>query len=262
MITPDGAAPVVELRDVHVALGDTPVLRGITLAVAAGQSVALVGPNGAGKSTLLRTLAGLIRPALGEVRIGGQALGPSNAAARRLVGLVGHQSMLYPELTARENLRFYGRLYGLSSLDRRVDRGLARLDMARHADRPVGAMSRGMIQRLALARALLHEPPLLLLDEPETGLDARANGALTRIVRERRASQATVLASHDLGRVLELADTIAFLRAGQIVETLATAGLTVVELQAHYVAALARRIERGRPNGGDSEAVALSSRQA
>jgi heme exporter protein A len=253
--------PLVEANAVHVALGDTPVLRGISLSLAAGSSLALVGPNGAGKSTLLRTLAGLIRPARGEVRIGGHVLGPRNPAGRMLVGLVGHQAMLYPELTARENLRFYGQLYGLDHLDERVEHGLARLDMARHADRPVSVMSRGMIQRLALSRAMLHEPPLLLLDEPDTGLDARAYDALATIVRERGAGQAIVLASHDLRRVLELADSVAFLRTGRIVDTLATADLTLAELQERYAEALARRTGRDRPGDRDRELVAVTSRR-
>src|SRR5438309_1521768 len=110
-----------EAQNLHVTLGDTPVLRGVSLSVATGQSLALVGPNGAGKSTLLRTLAGLIRPAQGRVTVAGHAVSPNNLATRRLIGLVGHQAMLYPELSARENLRFYGRLYGLSSLEERIE---------------------------------------------------------------------------------------------------------------------------------------------
>src|SRR4051812_18573057 len=133
---------LVDARGVRVTLGDQPVLRGVSLAVRRGQSVALVGPNGAGKSTLLRTLAGLIRPVAGEVRIDGQALSPSSVEARRAIGMVGHQPMLYPEMTARENLRFYGRLYGLDDLDGRVERGLARFDLVRQRDLPVSAMSR------------------------------------------------------------------------------------------------------------------------
>src|SRR5438067_1032745 len=164
----------VELHGVSVTLGDSPVLRGVSLRLAAGASLALVGPNGAGKSTLLRTLAGLIRPARGEVVIAGERLTPTNLAARRMIGLVGHQAMLYPELSARENLRFYGRLYGLESLEERIEQALRRLELVRYADLAVSSMSRGMVQRLALTRAMLHEPPVLLLDEPDTGLDVRA----------------------------------------------------------------------------------------
>jgi heme ABC exporter ATP-binding subunit CcmA len=258
---PVDSAVLVEASGVHVALGDTPVLRGISLRLEAGRSLALVGPNGAGKSTLLRTLAGLHRPARGEVRVAGQVLSPNNPAARRLIGLVGHQSMLYPELTARENLCFYGRLYGLDRLTERVERGLRRLDMARHADRPVSAMSRGMIQRLALCRALLHEPRLVLLDEPETGLDARAADALAAIVRERHREQTIILASHDLRRVLDLANAVAFLRAGRIVETLATADLSLAELQDRYAEALAHRPGRNRHADQDGQLVAPASQR-
>jgi heme exporter protein A len=236
-------APLVEARGLYVTLGDSPVLRGTSLRLVAGRSLALVGPNGAGKSTLLRTLAGLIRPTRGTVMIAGQMVGPKNVDARRLVGVVGHQSMLYPELTARENLRFYGRLYGLTRLNDRIECALARLNMTRHGDLSVGAMSRGMTQRIALSRATLHEPPVLLLDEPDTGLDAQAYDALSGLVRERGEGQAIIMASHDLHRVLELADEVAFLRTGRLVETVPTAGLTVAELQERYADVMIRRPE-------------------
>jgi len=252
----------VEARGLHVSLGDTAVLRGVSLALAAGASLALVGPNGAGKSTLLRTLAGLIRPARGEVVVAGQRLTPGNLAARRLIGLLGHQAMLYPELSARENLRFYGHLYGLESLEERIEHGLRRLDLIRYADLAVGAMSRGMVQRLALTRAMLHEPPLLLLDEPDAGLDARAHDALTLTVAERSADQTIVMATHDLGRVLELTETVSFLRSGRIVETVPTAGQTVAELQARYAEVLARRAARPRADGHEPRPSAPLSSSA
>jgi heme exporter protein A len=250
---------LVEARGLHVALGDNPVLRGVSLSVATGQSLALVGPNGAGKSTLLRTLAGLIRPSRGTISVAGQAVTPNNLATRRLIGLVGHQAMLYPELSARENLRFYGRLFGLRSLEERIEQSLARLDMTRHAELPVGAMSRGMTQRIALSRATLHEPPLLLLDEPDTGLDARAYDALSQLVRERDGGQAVIMASHDLQRVLELANTVAFLRGGRIVETVPTDGLTVAALQERYADVLARRTARQESGDGAATQSATSS---
>jgi len=228
-------------RDLHVVLGDVPVLRGVSIQLHVGQSLALVGPNGAGKSTLLRALAGLIRPTRGQITVYGQPLNSGNLDARRQIGLVGHQAMLYPDLTARENLRFYGNLYRLDGLDRRIDEALHALDLAQQADTRVHALSRGMTQRLALSRALLHQPRLLLLDEPDTGLDARAYDALTAAIQAGRDARAMVMATHDLRRVLELADAVAFLRGGRIAETVSTVGRSLGDLQDCYADVLARR---------------------
>jgi ABC-type multidrug transport system ATPase subunit len=132
-------------------------------------------------------------------------------------------------------------------LEERIERSLGRLDMARHADLAVGAMSRGMIQRVALSRATLHEPALLLLDEPDTGLDARAYDALSGLVHERATDRAVVMASHDLGRVLDLADEVAFVRNGRLVETLPTQSVTLAQLQDRYADVLARPLARRQP---------------
>jgi heme exporter protein A len=228
----------VELRAVRVVLGETPVLRGADLTVAAGARLALVGPNGAGKSTLLRVLAGLLRPTSGTVLIQGQPLAADPWAARRAVGMVGHQSMLHPDLTARENLAVYARLYGLDRVHDRVAAGLARVDLSHRADSRVSTLSRGMTQRLALARALLHEPSILLLDEAESGLDARARD---RLMAALDADRTAILATHDLAYVSEIATEVAFLNRGRIVGTLATAGLSPAELRERYADVLARR---------------------
>jgi heme exporter protein A len=238
--TVDTRAAEVEVDRLHVALGDRPVLRDVSLSVRQGQSVALVGPNGAGKSTLLRALSGLIRPAAGTIRVAGQEMTPGNLAARRLIGLVGHQPMLYPELSASENLRFYGRLYGLGDLEARIERGLRRFNLTARADSPVSSLSRGMVQRLTLIRAMLHEPLLLLLDEPDAGLDASAAQALTIAIQEHADDGAVVFASHDLHRVHALADAVAFLIGGRVAATIETASLTVSGLQDRYADLVAR----------------------
>lgn len=227
----------VELQAVRVLLGETPVLRGADLGVKSGARLALVGPNGAGKSTLLRVLAGLLRPSSGTVLIQGQPLAADPWAARRAVGMVGHQSMLHPDLTARENLAVYARLYGLDRVADRVSAGLERVDLSHRADSRVSTLSRGMTQRLALARALLHEPPILLLDEAESGLDARARD---RLMASLDSDRTAILATHDLAYVSEVATEIAFLNRGRIVGTLATAGLSSAELRDRYAEALAR----------------------
>jgi ABC-type multidrug transport system ATPase subunit len=191
------------------------VLREVTLRVAAGEAVAVFGPNGAGKSTLLRLCATLCRPTSGTLRwFGDEAAGP---AVRRRIGVVAHQSFCYPDLTASENLSFFARAYDLPSPERVARDWLERIDLAEVADRPLRVLSRGMEQRLALARALLHAPDLLLLDEPWSGLDARAADALTALLgtakRERRA---VVVVTHDVERGLAIADRACILHRGRL----------------------------------------------
>jgi ABC-type multidrug transport system ATPase subunit len=235
--------PVAEARGVRVLLGDATVLRGVDLEVRAGSKLALVGPNGAGKSTLLRVLAGLLRPTAGEVWIEGRSLPRDPWSARRAVGMVGHQSMLHPDLTARENLMVYARLYGLDNAAGRVDAMLERVGLSARRDSRLPTLSRGMVQRLALARALLHEPALLLLDEAETGLDARAHDLLASTLH---GGQTAVLASHDLGFVREVADEVVFLANGRVVSQHDIGHAGAAELHALYAEALAHRT-RDRP---------------
>jgi heme exporter protein A len=231
----------VEIHELRVVLGDQTVLRGLDLAVGRGTRLALVGPNGAGKSTLLRVVAGLLRPSRGSVQIDGRSISSEPWRARRVVGLVGHQPMLHPELTARENLRFYARLYGLDQVDGRVEAGLQRVGLADRSDRRVDTLSRGTVQRLALARALLHEPLVLLLDEAETGLDTRAHELLLAAIEDAVGSRTVILASHDLRFVHQVADHVAVLDQGRIVGTMVTAGLGEAGLAARYAEALAPR---------------------
>jgi heme exporter protein A len=242
---PDAAPspPPLDVRALCVTLGDVPVLRGVTIAVTAGQRLGLVGPNGAGKSTLLRVVAGLLRPASGEVLVGGRSVTADPWHARRSVGMVGHQSMLHPDLSALENLTIFARLYGLDRPDQRAEAALQKvglLDRARSATR---TLSRGMHQRLALARATLHEPAILLLDEAETGLDARAHDYLVDTFLRRDPCRSAVIASHDLGFIREAADAVVFLRAGAVAARLQTAGLDAAELRERYAEAL------GQPRG-------------
>ena len=234
-----GGTAAVEIRRLRVALRDQPVLRGIDLTISTGSRLALVGPNGAGKSTLLRVIAGLLRPSSGEMSIAGRSLTADPWHARRAVGLVGHQSMLHPDLTARENLLIFGRLYGLERVHDRVAAGLRRVGLTERTDSYVSTLSRGMLQRLALARALFHDPLVLLLDEAETGLDARAREQLRAALGERGGQRTAILASHDLGFVSEVADEVAFLRSGRVVGQVSTVGLDARALQERYAEALA-----------------------
>jgi heme exporter protein A len=239
-----GEHPAVEVRGLRVAFGEQTVLRGVSLSIASGVRTGLIGPNGAGKSTLLRALAGLVRPERGEIAVHGVAISTEPWQARRAVGVVGHQPMLYPELTAAENLEFYARLYGLDAVPARVAAGLSRVGLADRADSQVATLSRGMQQRLALARALLHEPSILLLDEAESGLDAAATDMLLGLLRDDVGQRTVILASHDLGFVQAAVSEAVILRSGRLADRLPLNGQTAAWLQEQYARVLARSVER------------------
>ena len=177
----------------------------------------MFGPNGAGKTTLLRVLAGLLRPTSGTARIAGVKL-PAGAEARAVVGLISHQSMLYSALTARENIEFTAKLYGVPSPGEAAMRALQRMRMDDRADSPVRSLSRGMQQRVSVARAIVHEPRVVLLDEPYTGLDETGAAALSAALESLKASGAAlVLVTHHLGEGLALATHTAIMRDGRFV---------------------------------------------
>lgn len=249
MAVAENSAPAVEVRGLRVILGEQVALRGVNLAVRAGTRVALVGPNGAGKSTLLRALAGLVRVDAGEVEINGAPLTVDPWQARRAIGFVAHKPMLYTELTAAENLRFYARLYGLDRLSERVAEGLSRVGLADRANSRAGTFSRGMTQRLALARALLHEPSILLLDEAESGLDAAATDLLLDVLRAESGQRTVILASHDLGFVQAAADQVVMLKAGRVAGSLDLTDRSGGWLQQQYADMLARSPASGRTRG-------------
>lgn len=211
----DVSGVVVQAERLGKSFGRALVLRDVTLRVAVGETIALFGPNGAGKSTLLRVCATLMTPTSGSLTLFGSS--PVSREARRRIGLVAHQSFLYPDLTARENLFFYAGMYRLSDTARLVDAWLARVGLEEASDRPVRTFSRGMEQRLSLARALLHDPELILLDEPWSGLDAAAADWLDRLLAELRARGRTIVAAtHDFARGLGVADRAIILHRGRL----------------------------------------------
>jgi len=183
-----------------------------------GEVLALFGRNGAGKTTLLHIAATLLRPTTGELLYDGRQAGELAGEVRRRIGLLAHASFLYQELTARENLEFFARLYGLADRRSAVEQALERAKLSERANAPVRALSRGMQQRLAIARALLHGPRLLLLDEPYTGLDPVSADRLSRMIEEFRGpSSACILTTHDLERGREAADRVAIVDAGRVI---------------------------------------------
>ncbi len=193
------------------------VLRGMEMDVRAGEFVALLGPNGAGKTTFLRILASLSRPTLGEVIIGGYHLPRQASAVRHNLGVVSHMPLLYGDLTAEENLRFYGRIYGIQEAVQRINEVLELVGLESRRRDLVRTFSRGMQQRLAIGRAILHDPEVLLFDEPHTGLDQDACDMLDRLLRKVAGEGRTVvMTSHDLARVEDLASRFDVLSRGVI----------------------------------------------
>jgi heme ABC exporter ATP-binding subunit CcmA len=206
--------PLFELDGISKRLGHRRVLRDISFQLDPGESALLLGNNGAGKTTLLRVLSGLMRPSEGRIRFRGRSFAEAGPELRRAVGFLGHESRLYADLTAEENLRLSGDLYGIDRLARRVSESLARVRLDHVSDIPIRAFSSGMSRRVALARLLVCEPEVLLLDEPYTGLDQLSLEVLDGILAEFRARGATLLlTTHqftprtaDCGRVLVLRD--------------------------------------------------------
>jgi heme exporter protein A len=211
----DGAF-LLEARGLQRSFGRARILHGINLSLGPGEALAVIGPNGAGKTTLLRLLAGLMRPTAGEVRLLGQPLGRGTHHARRAVGFLSHQSLLYDDLTLLENLTLAARLY---LLERPVELARAALDAAGLGDRTgelPRRLSRGLLQRAAIARSMLHDPRVLLLDEPFTGLDATASDRLRDDLKVRLAKGlGLVLVTHNLSDAWELASRVAVLIQGR-----------------------------------------------
>jgi heme exporter protein A len=204
-------APLVEVEGLERRYGERTALTGVSFSIPEGQTLGLFGPNGAGKSTLLRVLATLLRPHDGRVRVLGAELPGEAWKARGRVGYMGHEPLLYRELSGRENLVFHARLHRVD--ESRVDELITAVGMQRRARDPVRELSRGMVQRLSAARALLHDPPLLLLDEPYSGLDPAARELLDPLIGK-PSGRTRVLVSHDLDAGAAECDTALGLRAG------------------------------------------------
>jgi heme exporter protein A len=216
------AEPVLTARDVARRFGHRRVLAGVSLDLRPGDALLLVGPNGAGKTTLLRVLAGLLRASGGGIERHGQ------------VGMVAHASMLYDALTARENLEFFARLHGGASRGR-VEPLLERMGLAARADERVGAFSRGMTQRLAIARALLADPDILLLDEPLTGLDDASSEQVLAVLGELRTrGRALMIASHQLAELMGVVTAVGFLTRGELRGVEPIAGRDVASITTRY----------------------------
>jgi heme exporter protein A len=226
---------VITVHQLIKRFGPKVVLRGLNFHVAQGEFVALLGPNGAGKTTFLRILSSLSRQTMGTVSVAGFHLPEQSAAVRRRLGVVSHLPLLYGDLTAEENLRFYGRMYGVPNLETRLSRVLEVVGLAPRRRDLVRTFSRGMQQRLAIGRAVLHDPEVLLLDEPHTGLDQDACAMLDDVLRQVAARGRTVvMTSHDLARAAELATRFDVLTRGNICASAQASDLPQDGLLAFY----------------------------
>ncbi len=215
------------------------VLRGLDFQVEQGEFVALLGPNGAGKTTFLRILSSLSRPSMGNVRIAGYNLPNQAAAVRSRLGVVSHLPLLYGDLTAEENLRFYARMYGVQKIDERTLEVLDLVGLKHRRRDLVRTFSRGMQQRLAIGRAVLHDPEVMLFDEPHTGLDQDACSMLDSVLREVAARGRTVvMTSHDLSRAADLASRFDILSRGVITRSVQRTEIDTDDLLSVYRQAL------------------------
>lgn len=208
---------MIETKKLVKRFGLKTILRGVDFSVEPGEFVALLGPNGAGKTTFLRILASLSRPSLGSVKVAGYSLPNESAQVRAKLGVVSHMPLLYPDLTAEENLQFYARMYGLMDHQLRITKVLEMIGLEHRRKDLVRTFSRGMQQRLAIGRAVIHDPEVMLFDEPYTGLDQDASEMLDGVLRSVAAEGRTVvMTSHDLARAEDLATRFDILSRGVI----------------------------------------------
>jgi len=210
--------PVIEVRKLVKRFGLKTILKGLEFSAEPGEFVGLLGPNGAGKTTFLRILSSLSRPTMGMIRVAGFYLPQQAAGVRANLGVLSHLPLLYGDLTGEENLQFYGRMYAVENLDTRIGEVLDLVDLSKRGRDLVRTYSRGMAQRLAIARAVIHDPSILLLDEPYTGLDQDASSMLDTVLKQIAAQGRTVvMTSHDLARSEDLATRFDVLSRGKII---------------------------------------------
>jgi len=225
----------IQVRGLTKSFGDHPALSGIDLSVRRGESVAIFGPNGAGKTTLIKILAAIMNPSSGEVLIDGLSVKATAHKAQRKIGVVSHHTFLYSNLTAYENLKFYSRMYDITATDERIREAVELVGMTPRLNDQAGTFSRGMQQRLSIARSLIHKPSIMLLDEPETGLDQQAISILWKVMRPGNGEIRTIVFStHSLERGHELSDRFIILNKGRVVFENTKQGLDIDGLREAY----------------------------
>lgn len=207
------------------------ILRGVDLSIKKGETVAILGPNGAGKSTLLKVMASLIKPTSGTVKMNGLDLKKDHIKIKKILGYLPHSSLLYDHYSPLENLIFFGNLYGVKDVEKRAVELVKEVGLSFFLNEPVKTFSRGMIQRIAIARAIIHEPEILLLDEPHTGLDQGAISILNNVIlKMKEKGTTTLMVTHDFKQAAQICDRVIILKNGKIVDdfTIKEQGLEIV----------------------------------
>jgi heme exporter protein A len=221
----ESAAPLeIEVEGLRKTFGRREVLKGISFSLERGGFLSIFGPNGAGKTTTLRVLATLLTPSAGAVKVAGHDAREDPMPVRRTIGFISHDPMLYPDLTAQENLRFFADMYGVEGREARITELLERLELSHRRHDVVRTFSKGMRQRLAIARAILHRPRVLLLDEPHSGLDPRAVDILDGLLTDIRAEHTFVMVTHNIAKGLELGTRLMIVESGRIAHEQAAGG--------------------------------------
>ncbi len=228
-------ALAIQVRNLTKSFGHQVALRGVDLDLAEGEFLTLFGPNGAGKTTLIRIIASLARPTAGRVHVQGEDLGRAATTLRQNIGLISHNPLLYGDLTPDENLRFFARMYDLPQADQRIDAVLEQVGLSARRRDPVRTFSRGMVQRLTIARAILHDPAIMLLDEPYTGLDLQAADMLRAVLQDLAAcNRSVILTTHNLEQGLEMCDRAAILNRGRVTWEGSRAGIDLASMRTIY----------------------------
>ena len=230
-----GEPALLLTRNLTKSFGRFTALRSLSIEIPRGESLTIVGRNGAGKTTFLKIVSSIIRSYTGEVEISGKNLKRADDDTRKNIGFVSHESLLYKDLTVRDNLAFYARMYGVDDADAKAIEMIRRVDLEAKMDVVVRALSRGMKQRASLARAFIHEPGILLLDEPFTGLDERASEILDRFLSEFKKARGTlVMVTHDIERGWKLADRVVVFEKGKIVHETSPRGSSFETFRNEY----------------------------
>jgi len=210
---------LIEIKKLTKQADSKLILRGVDLSIKKGETIAILGPNGAGKSTLLKVLAALIKPTSGRVLINGLELRKNQIEIKKLLGYLPHSSLLYDHYSPLENLVFFGNLYGVQNVEQKARKLVKDVGLSLFLNEPVKNFSRGMIQRIAIARAIIHDPEILLLDEPHTGLDQGAISILNNVILSMKdKGTTTLMVTHDFKRAIEICDKVIIVKNGKIVD--------------------------------------------
>jgi heme exporter protein A len=233
---------MIQTKGLIKTIGDKMILRGINLSIKKGESVAILGPNGAGKSTILKIIAGLIKATDGEIKIDGMDFKKDSYEMKQKIGFLAHNSFLYDHLTPLENLKFFGKLYGVKDVETKAKQLVDEVGLGFFIHDPIRSFSRGMLQRIAIARAIIHDPEILLFDEPHTGLDQQAIKILNQVILKMKANGSTVImVTHDFQQAVETCDRVLIFRNGKLVEDISNVAKDLEFVNERYAEQVASR---------------------